>query len=108
MKMPATTKAEASIPNSVQFNKMPTFTPRHKRGLWALWNGPLMRDELGRVAGASNAPGLVAELRAKGIDIHCELVERIDRDGKSCWPGRYSLTSAGRATLRGWNWGPEQ
>lgn len=105
MNTPNTTEAVLSAPSSVQFIKMPKFTSRQMRALWALWNDPLMREALDRAAGVSNGPQLVADLIVKGVDIHCELVRRIDRDGRACWPGLYSLTDKGRATLRGWGWG---
>jgi len=108
MKTPDTANAVPSALDRTVFNKAPKFTPRQKRALWGLWNRSLMRGELNRVAGASNGPQVIFELRGKGIDIHCEKVEVVDRDGKPCLAGKYTLTNAGRATLRSWNRGPEQ
>jgi len=108
MNTPNTTEVTLSAPDSANSTNRPKFTPRQMRALWALWNGPLMREALDRAAGVSNGPQLVADLVAKGIDIHCELVKRVDRDGRACWPGLYSLTDKGRETLRAWGWGVAQ
>lgn len=71
-----------------------TTSPRHTRVLRALAARPLMREELDAVAGASNGPEIVRALRASGWAIRCDRVERTDRDGKPCRPGRYSLDTA--------------
>lgn len=65
--------------------------PRHARVLRALTFRPLMREELDSIAGASNGPEIVSALRASGWAIRCDRVERLDRDGKLCRPGRYAL-----------------
>jgi len=66
--------------------------PRHLRLLRALSRGlPVMREEADRVAGASNSPAIIADLRASGWVIQCDRVERLDRDGKTCRPGCYTL-----------------
>lgn len=66
-------------------------TPRYYRALRALAAGPLMREELDRAAGASNGPDMVADLIKAGWHITCQRLERIDRDGRPCKPGRYTL-----------------
>lgn len=66
-------------------------TPRYYRALRALAAGPLMREELDRAAGASNGPDTVAALVRAGWRIECERLNRIDRDGRPCKPGRYTL-----------------
>jgi hypothetical protein len=75
---------------------MKAITPREARAIRALINGPIMRENLDAVAGCANAPELVAGLRRKGLAIPCEKVERFDKDGNSCWPGRYSLAPEDR------------
>jgi len=75
---------------------MRAITQREKRAINALLNGPIMRENLDTVAGCSNGPELVAGLRRKGLKTPCERVERFDKDGNSCWPGRYSLTQEDR------------
>lgn len=66
-------------------------TPRCYRALRALAAGPFMREELDRVSGSSNDPDTVAALVRAGWRIECERLNRIDRDGRPCKPGRYTL-----------------
>ncbi len=80
-----------------------TTSPRHVRVLRALMAvHKLAREDLDRVAGASNGPDIVAALRRKGLDIPCVLREGIDRDGRPCKTGEYSLTESDRAALAVW------
>lgn len=79
---------------------MKAITPREKRAIRALLNNPIMRENLDSIAGCSNGPELVAGLRRKGLEIPCERVERFDKDGNSCWPGRYSFTPEDRPLAR--------
>ena len=76
--------------------------PRQKRALMALMNGPMMREYLDQIVGCSNAPELIAVLRRKGLSIPCELVEKFDKDGNVCRPGRYSLTHEDRQNVVVW------
>lgn len=82
--------------------RAPRLVPVQERALRALWQGPVMREQLDRVAGTSNSPETVRQLRSKGIEIECTIVEKVDRDGRACWPGRYSLMPAARVLLRSW------
>lgn len=82
-----------------------TVNPRHLRVIAALLERPLMREELDRVAGCANGPELVAELRRRGLDVHCLQVTRTDRDGKTCRPGLYILTDKGRRQIDAWRAG---
>ena len=70
---------------------MKPLTQREKRAVTALLNTPVMRENLDTIAGCSNSPDLVAGLRRKGLIVPCERVERFDKDGNSCYPGRYSF-----------------
>ena len=80
-----------------------TTSPRNVRVLRALMAvHKLAREDLDRVAGASNGPDIVAALRRKGLDIPCVLREGIDRDGRPCKTGEYSLTESDRAALAVW------
>lgn len=97
-------QAESTAPNRDNFFDAPRFSPRQRRALEALWNGARMRESLDRIAGCSNAPQLVSDLRDKGIDIDCTLVDSVDRDGRPCKPGRYELTDKGRDALQRWGW----
>lgn len=84
---------------------MPAFSQRQQRVVDALASttGSIAREAIDRIAGASNGPAVIAELRRKigtdAISMHLETVS--DRDGKTARPGRYQLTSAGRARLAG-------
>lgn len=69
-----------------------TSNPRHLRAIKKLLDGPVTREELDKVAGVSNSPHLVAELRALGLEVPCERQRVIDRDGKVCQRGVYRLT----------------
>lgn len=69
-----------------------TSNPRHLRVLAALSRRPLPREQLDRVAGASNGPELVAELRRRGLDLPCHRVPVLDRDNRIAHVGVYALT----------------
>lgn len=72
---------------------MKRLTPRQLRAANALKLKPRWREEIDRIAGASNGPQVISELRRKGYGIQCIRVASIDRDGKPCRPGRYYLES---------------
>lgn len=79
-----------------------TRNSRELRALSVLIDRPLMREELDRIAGASNAPDLIFRLRYRGLEIPCERLESVDRDGKPCRPGRYSLSAQDRRAVLDW------
>ena len=79
-----------------------TNNPRYRRALDALLNGPVTRHDLARIAGAANAPELVAELRRRGLNIPCERIDFIDRDGDKCRPGEYHLTDDDHRMVSDW------
>jgi len=105
MKTPGPTKAEPSAPNSANStakeSKTPGFTARQTRVLGALLQSEswIPRESVDRIAGASNGPQIILELRRKvtGHDgIEMQKADATDRDGKACKPGRYRLTLQGR------------
>ena len=103
MKTPDPTKAESSVPSKRKFTG--TDNPRHLRAIAALLRRPISRQELDSVAGCTNGPELVAELRRRGLgddNLPCERIRFIDRDGYICRPGVYSLTIAGRRMIYAW------
>ena len=106
MKTPDTTKAVSSAPNRPNFTVPSRFTgtdnPRHLRAIAALLRRPMPRESLDRESGASNGPELVAELRRRGLEVPCERIRFIDRDGYTCRPGVYSLTIADRRMVHAW------
>ena len=71
-------------------------TPRQARALQSLLHAAVMREELDRIAGASNSPEVVSQLRQKGLHIECDRVPAIDRDGRPCTPGQYRLAPESR------------
>ena len=79
-----------------------TDNPRHLRVIQAVMTRPITREQLDDVAGASNGPDLVAELRRRGLDVPCERIRFIDRDGCLCQPGVYSFTSKDRRLIWAW------
>jgi len=100
MKTPEPSKENTSAPNSAKF--IGTDSPRHLREITALLRRPLPRENLDTVAGCSNGPELVAELRRRGLELPCERINFVDRDGFICRPGVYFLTTADRRKVRQW------
>ena len=103
MKTPTATEITMSAPSKRKFTG--TDNPRHLRALAALLRRPVSREELDSVAGCSNGPELVAELRRRGLgDDHlpCERIKFTDRDGNLCRAGVYSLTEKGRRMVYAW------
>jgi hypothetical protein len=93
-------KENPSAPNSAKF--IGTDNPRHLRTLAVLLRHPVPREQLDSVAGASNSPELVAELRRRGLEVPCKRIRFVDRDGCICRPGVYSLTIADRRKVHAW------
>ena len=79
-----------------------TDNPRHLRVIQALMTRPLPREQLDAVAGASNGPELVAELRRRGLELPCCRTKKKDRDLFDCWPGVYHLTQQDRRRVKKW------
>jgi hypothetical protein len=79
-----------------------TDNPRHLRAIHALLRRPMPREQLDREAGASNGPALVAELRDRGLDLPCDRVPCLDRDGREVRRGIYNLTQRDRIRIARW------
>ena len=79
-----------------------TDNPRHMRVIQALMTRPLPREQLDRVAGCSNAPDIVAELRRRGLKAPCTRTKKQDRDGFDVLPGVYHLTQGDRRRVSAW------
>lgn len=74
--------------------------PRWNRLLAALLRGPVYRHQLDNVIGAENSPDIVMKLRRElGLLIPCAHVPMIDRDGRKCRPGLYSLSEHDRTKV---------
>jgi hypothetical protein len=95
-------KAKSSVPVQGRSNFTGVSSPRQWRAIRELLSRSLPRLELDLVAGCSNGPALVAELRAKGLELPCHRIDFIDRDGRQCRPGVYSLTKADERKVRRW------
>jgi hypothetical protein len=97
----ATTQAgyrDSDIPGTPTTGHALTITnPRQRRALLALLGGPVSREQLDRITGASNSPNVIRLLRCNGFEIPCTYTEEIDRDGKPCTPGMYGLTESDKA-----------
>ncbi|RYH62900.1 MAG: hypothetical protein EON54_08925 [Alcaligenaceae bacterium] len=100
MKTPEPSKENPSAQNNREFTG--TDNPRYLRAIAALLRRPLPRENLDTVAGCSNGPELVAELRRRGLELPCERINFVDRDGFICRPGVYFLTTADRRKVRQW------
>lgn len=79
-----------------------TDNPRHLRVIQALMTRPLPREQLDAVAGASNGPELVAELRRRGLQLECTRTKKKDRDLFDCFPGVYYFTTTDRRRVIQW------
>ena len=84
--------------------KQTTMTLRQERVIHALvqtkeW---ISREAVDRIAGASNGPEVIRQLRCRfGYDaIEMERINTVDRDGLPTQPGRYRLTVTGRRAVQ--------
>lgn len=73
-----------------------TDNPREIRIICALASAHCSREELDRIAGASNVPDAIASLRRAGLEIPCERNPITDKDGEIVYRGRYRFTDADR------------
>jgi hypothetical protein len=99
-KSPVREVAQVSAPIAKHFSG--TENPRHLRVIQALLTRPITREQLDRLAGCSNGPELIAELRRRGLELPCTRARKQDRDLFECWPGVYHLTPADRRKLAAW------
>ncbi|WP_322059185.1 hypothetical protein [Paraburkholderia sp. J63] len=99
-------KKNARQPEQTSANKQRHFAgtdnPRHLRVLQALMRRSMPREEVDRVAGASNGPDLIFDLRGKGLEIPCAKVPCIDRDGIEVERGIYALSALDRRQIARW------
>lgn len=79
-----------------------TTNPRHIRLLLQLRIRPMRREDVDKVAGCSNGPDVIAQLRGRNLQIPCTRIEALDRDGRPCNPGVYHLTAADLRMLNAW------
>ncbi|KVD37564.1 hypothetical protein WI84_13870 [Burkholderia ubonensis] len=99
-------KKNARQPEQTSANKQRHFAgtdnPRHLRVLHALMRRPMPREEVDRVAGCSNGPDLIFDLRDKGLEIPCVKVACVDRDGLAVERGIYSPSETDRRKIARW------
>lgn len=100
MKNARPTKVKTSAPSKRKFTG--TDNPRHLRVITALLVRSRPREEIDRIAGASNGPELVAELRRRGLELPCSKAPCIDRDGFEVKRGIYHLTDQDKRLVRAW------
>ena len=99
MKTPDLPEGKSSAPSKRNFT---TDNPRHLRAIHAFDTWPMPREHLDSAAGCSNSPELVAELRRRGLEIPCQRVADLDRDGLPIRRGVYYFTEGDRRTIRRW------
>ena len=102
MKKPQTVAADKGPSKEHTPKFIGTDNPRHLRAIAALLRRPMPRENLDTEAGCSNGPELVAELRRRGLEVPCERINFVDRDGFICRPGVYLLTDGDRRKLHQW------
>ena len=99
-------KAVLSALGSLNFTSPSRFTgtdnPRHLRTIQALMTRPITREHLDQIAGCSNGPELIAELRRRGLEVPCARTKKKDRDLFDCWPGVYHFTQQDRRRVYAW------
>lgn len=79
-----------------------TDNPRHLRVIHAAMIRQRRREEIDSIAGASNGPELVAELRRRGLRFRCIRTPGIDRDGYPIKFGVYELDDDDRRAVYAW------
>ena len=73
--------------------------PREVRALSAMLKRPITREELDAIAGASNGPELVNQLRDRGLELPCFRLGSYDMDGIWIFRGLYMLTHKDRSQV---------
>ncbi len=87
-----------------------TENPRMIRVINGLLARSLSREAIDSIAGVSDGPDSISELRDlfvpksdnRNAYIDCTRVHSIDRDGRTCHPGVYSLAALGRRLIHQW------
>lgn len=97
---------ELSAQSQEKYNSSSNFpgtkNPRQLRVIDALLMRARSRTEIDHIAGASNGPEVIAQLRRLGLTIPCELIQAIDRDGLSVSYGLYKFTAEDGRKIRSW------
>lgn len=77
-----------------------TANPRELRVLEALSKGAISREQADKVTLSSNSPDVVRQLRKKGLEVPCDRVPCVTKNGRPSWFGRYRLTANDRKLIR--------
>lgn len=77
-------------------------SPRWRRAFKMLLQAPCTSMTISIGAGVSNVTALIFAMRCKGLQIPCEMVELLNRDGDTCRAGKYSLSQSDRKKVRSW------
>ena len=101
-KTPSFPEGKPSAPDKRDSN-LPDLSPRHRRIVHALLTRSRTREQIDRIAGASNGPDEVMRLRAKlDVEAPCVRIPAFDRDGHDVQVGVYSFTAADRRKVNAW------
>lgn len=79
-----------------------TDNPRYLRTISLILLHPTPRKVIDWEAGCANGPDVIAQLRSLGLEVPCERIQMIDRDGKICRPGVYSFSKKDRRKIFKW------
>lgn len=79
-----------------------TDNQRHLRAIAALALRPRTRNELGGIAGSSNLPQTIMEIRRRGLEIPCRKIPVFDRDGHKVQAGLYYLSDRDMILVEDW------
>lgn len=104
MKTPASKTEETSAcVTAASISKFTgTSNPRELRAIHALMTRPMPREHLDKAVGCSNGPDLVLRLRHKGLEIPCEKITDVDRDGNPIRRGIYRFSTRDRREIGRW------
>lgn len=99
-KRPSPKNGNPSAPSKRKFTG--TDNPRHLRVIMALLVSPRPREAIDRIAGASNGPALMSDLRDLGLEAKCSRTPCIDKDGREVTRGIYHFTDRDKRLIRAW------
>ena len=88
---------------TIAYNFKGTKSPRRIRALIALvYRDYVSRENLDRLAGCSNSPDLVFQMKNAGLPIQTREVKAKDRDGRNTHYADYYLPPAIKAKVKNW------
>lgn len=81
---------------------MRSLSLRDQRGLNTVDQGNVSVMDIALGGGISNPGAWLFDMRARGLEIPCTMITVLNRDGKKCRAGRFSLTDADRKKIHAW------